>query len=220
MRTPQLVIFDLDGTLLYTIEDLADSLNYMLGEFSFPKVTTQQVFAMVGNGVENLVAQAVPQGKQNPLFGTCLSVYKQYYKSHSVIKTRPYDGVVEAMGAVRSRGIRIGILSNKFHEATEELCQLFFAGLYDIALGESASCRRKPSPDGIFRIAEAVDVPLEETILVGDSETDIATAQNAGIKCLNVLWGYRTKEHLAKAGGTWFVTEPHQIVEEIKKELA
>lgn len=215
MKTPQLVIFDLDGTLLYTIEDLADSLNYMLGRFSFAPVTTEQVLAMVGNGVENLVAQAVPQGKENPLFDICLSVYKQYYKTHSVIKTRPYDGVVEVMRQLKDNGFKIGILSNKFHEATEKLCMLFFDGLYDIALGESPECRRKPAPDGILKIAEATSVPLDAAVLVGDSETDILTARNAGVRCMSALWGYRTYNQLVEAGGTWFAEKPADIVSEM-----
>lgn len=207
-----LIIFDLDGTILYTLEDLANSLNYMLGRFGYPPRTLEEVRRFVGNGVRNLVACALPDGENTPDFEKCFAVYREHYSAHSNDATRAYEGMAEVMAELKKRGYKIGILSNKYHSAAVGLCNLYFGGLFDIALGESENTRRKPDPDGVRQIVESAGTDYAHTVLVGDAETDVLTAMNAGIDCVSALWGYRSCEVLAGAGATRFAETPRQLL--------
>ena len=207
-----LIIFDLDGTILYTLEDLANSLNFMLKQFGYPTRTIAEVRCFVGNGVRHLVASALPQGEATTNFEECFSVYRKHYSAHSNDTTRAYDGIAEVMRQLRQGGYKIGILSNKYHTAAIGLCNIYFGGLFDIALGESELCKRKPNPDGVWQIIRFVGTDCQHTVIVGDAETDIATAHNAGIDCISALWGYRTRTDLLKAGATRFADTPQQLL--------
>ncbi len=209
----KLVIFDLDGTLLYTLEDLMDSVNYTLEKFGYEAKTLEEVSSHVGNGVQHLVKMLLPANISDSDFVQCYECFKEHYAEHCCDKTHPYDGVMETLKVLKYRGVKVGILSNKFQEAAEEVCEHYFKGLYDIVVGESEHCRRKPSPDGINMICEKFDVPHEDVLFFGDSEVDIKTADNAGTYCVSVLWGYRDREFLAENGAKVFVSNPLDIAD-------
>ena len=211
----KLVIFDLDGTLLYTLEDLMDSVNYSLEKYGYETKTLEEVSSFVGNGVEHLLRSVVPAGVSDDDFKKCYISFKEYYSEHCCDKTRPYDGVVETLKILKNRGVKIGIVSNKFQEAAEDVCQHYFKGLYDVVMGESETCRRKPAPDGINMICEQYEVEKDEAIFFGDSEVDIKTGDNAGVYCVSVLWGFRSREFLTKHGAHLFIENPLDIADMI-----
>ncbi len=211
----KLVIFDLDGTLLYTLEDLMDSVNYSLEKYGYETKTLEEVSSFVGNGVEHLLRSVVPAGVSDDDFKKCYISFKEYYSEHCCDKTRPYDGVVETLKILKNRGVKIGIVSNKFQEAAEDVCQHYFKGLYDVVMGESETCRRKPAPDGINMICEQYEVEKDEAIFFGDSEVDIMTGDNAGVYCVSVLWGFRSREFLTKHGAHLFIENPLDIADMI-----
>lgn len=211
----KLVIFDLDGTLLYTLEDLMDSVNYSLEKYGYETKTLEEVSSGVGNGVEHLLRSMLPTGISEDDFKKCYMSFKEHYSEHCCDKTRPYDGVVETLRILKNRGVKIGIVSNKFQEAAEDVCQHYFKGLYDVVMGESETCRRKPAPDGINMICEQYEVEKDEAIFFGDSEVDIMTGDNAGVYCVSVLWGFRSREFLAKNGAHLFIENPLDIADMI-----
>lgn len=208
-----LVIFDLDGTLLYTLEDLMDSVNYTLETFGYEKKTLEEVSMHVGNGVQHLVKMLLPGDISENDFDKCYQCFKEYYAEHCCEKTHPYEGIKETLKVLKCRGVKVGILSNKFQAAAEEVCEHYFEGLYDVVVGESENCRRKPAPDGINFICEKYGVPKEDVIFFGDSEVDIKTAENSGTYCVSVLWGYRDREFLTDNGAKVFVSNPLDIVD-------
>lgn len=201
----KVVIFDLDGTLLYTIEDLADSVNYALKSYGYETKTLEEVLSYVGNGVRHLMECAVPKGISENDFEQCFDCFKEYYSQHCCDKTRPYTDAVPILKKIKNKGIKIAIVSNKFQKAAEEVCEHYFKGLYDVVIGESEECRRKPAPDGINKILKMYDAKPEDAVFFGDSEVDIQTAENAGVFCISVLWGYRKREFLEENGAKLFV---------------
>lgn len=209
----KLVIFDLDGTLLYTLEDLTNSVNYALELCGYAKRSLEEISTYVGNGVEQLMRQAVPASLDEQDFARCYQSFKEYYSEHCCEKTRPYDGVMETLKLLKSRDVKVAIVSNKFQDAAEDVCEHYFEGLYDIVVGESDKCRRKPAPDGIDMICEKYGVEKDDVLFFGDSEVDIMTAENAGVYCVSVLWGFRDREFLAKNGAKVFVSNPLDIVD-------
>ena len=196
------ILFDLDGTLLDTLQDLADGTNYALRQFGCPERTLTEIRSFVGNGALNLMTQALPKGENVPTPEELLAVFKPYYESHCQIKTAPYPGVVAALTAVAER-YPIAIVSNKPDAAVKALCQEHFPSIY--ALGETPDCPRKPQPDMLYKAMAQLGV--DRCVYVGDSEVDILTAKNAGIPCLSVLWGFRDKELLEDAGGNHFCSD-------------
>ena len=206
-----LVIFDLDGTLLNTLDDLADAVNHTLGEYGFPVQSTEHVRRSVGNGAANLMRQCVPGGADHPDFEECLASYKNYYKENLLIKTRPYDGIPELLTALRRRGIRIAVLSNKPDDAVKALVREIFGPEISAAAGESEQNRRKPSPDGVFRILTELHVTAGQAIYVGDSDVDVKTAHNAGLKAVGVTWGFRGRGVLEAAGADYIIDRPEDL---------
>jgi len=193
------VIFDLDGTILDTLGDLADALNHTLGVFSLPLKTEQETRAMVGRGLRNLVIDAAGDagaGRTDEILAELVS----YYSVHSMDRTAPYKGIPELLAELRSRGVTLAVLSNKKDEVTASLCSHFFPGLFDIARGERSGIPIKPSPEAVFSVIEESGFSPEETLYVGDSEVDIATAGNAGIDSVIVTWGFRDRDQLESAG--------------------
>ena len=194
------IFFDLDGTLLSTLDDLTDAVNHTLGVYGCPQRTLEQVRSFVGNGARRLIELALPGQENDPPVDQVLATYQDYYATHSQIKTRPYDGIPQALEAV-SLHFPIAVVSNKPDRATKPLCRDYF-GDHIFALGEHSGCPRKPAPDMLFQAMEVIGV--DRCIYVGDSEVDVITAGNAGAPCLSVTWGFRDREYLANAGATHF----------------
>ena len=208
------VIFDLDGTLLNTLEDLADATNAELRHFGFPERTTEEVRRFVGNGAERLIRLALPETATDPDVMEVLSWYKDYYAAHSQIKTRPYEGILEALAEVKAE-FPVAVVSNKPDEATKLLCKQYFGDVY--ALGEGSAMPRKPAPDMVRRAME--DIGAQTCVYVGDSEVDVLTAKNAGVPCLSVLWGFRDKETLLEAGADHFCENPADLLRKLKEMI-
>ena len=205
------ILFDLDGTLLNTLEDLLDATNAALGHFGRPRRTLAELRAFVGNGARNQIRLSLSGRDDDPDLDRVLEWYKEYYGAHCQIKTAPYEGVLEALAALP---YPIAIVSNKPDAAVKTLCAQYFPGIF--ALGESAACPRKPAPDMVYQAMKAIGV--EKCIYVGDSEVDIRTANNAGVPCVSVLWGFRDREVLEEEGGRYFCTHPAElpsVIEEI-----
>ena len=205
------ILFDLDGTLLNTLEDLLDATNAALGHFGRPRRTLAELRAFVGNGARNQIRLSLSGRDDDPDLDRVLEWYKEYYGAHCQIKTAPYEGVLEALAELP---YPIAIVSNKPDAAVKTLCAQYFPGIF--ALGESAACPRKPAPDMVYQAMRAIGV--EKCIYVGDSEVDIRTANNAGVPCVSVLWGFRDREVLEEEGGRYFCTHPAElpsVIEEI-----
>ncbi len=208
------VIFDLDGTLLNTLDDLCDSTNYALKQFGYPERTLDEVRHFVGNGVKKLIERAIPDGINNPDFEECLRVFKEHYAANMYNKTAPYNGVPEMLKELRLKGIHTAVVSNKFDAAVKELCKKFFGDFVQVAIGENEEkgVRKKPAPDSVFKAMNELKVSIEEVIYVGDSETDVQTAKNAEIDCIGCAWGFRPKEILEQEGARYIIDAPQEIL--------
>ncbi len=216
-------IFDLDGTLLDTLQDLADSVNYALRTHGMPEHSQDEIRRFVGNGVRLLMERAVPDGAANPQFDAVFASFRQYYMQHSLDTTRPYDGIPELIHELKQRGCRLAVVSNKMMAATQELIAHFFPEI-DVAIGENeaAGIRKKPAPDTVLEALRQLGVtpltsppsslPSKNTVYVGDSDVDIETAKNSGLPCISVLWGFRDRDFLTAHGATTFVETPHEIL--------
>ena len=201
------ILFDLDGTLLDTLEDLKDGVNYALRTLGYPERTLEEVRTFVGNGAKKLMDLAVPEGENGD---EAFRTFRSYYDAHCRIKTKPYDGIPEALEALKGK-YPIAIVSNKPDSAVKALCADYFPGIY--ALGEATGCPRKPAPDMVHKAMG--EIGITSCIYVGDSEVDVLTAKNAGVKCLSVLWGFRDREELEN---TYFCENVSQL-EEILEEM-
>ena len=210
-------IFDLDGTLLDTLQDLANSVNYALRQYGLPEHSLDDVRRFVGNGVRLLMERAVPDGAQHPQFESVFATFRQYYMEHSLDTTRPYDGIVETIHELKQRGCRLAVVSNKMMAATRELVAHFFPEI-EVAIGEheAAGIRKKPAPDTVYealrQLGLVVGGETADTVYVGDSDVDIATARNSGLPCISVLWGFRDKPFLLEHGATTFVSTPQELL--------
>ena len=209
-------IFDLDGTLLDTLSDLACSVNHALHQHGMPQRTLDEVRQFVGNGVRMLMTRAVPDGEQNPLFEAAFQTFREHYLEHSLDHTRPYDGVPEMLAALRRRGRRVAVVSNKFYLATQELCQHFFPDTVEVAIGEheAEGIRRKPAPDTVNEALRLLGADREGAVYVGDSDVDLMTARNSGLPCVSVLWGFRDRYFLSQHGATTFISSPLELIGE------
>lgn len=205
-------IFDLDGTLLYTLDDLTASTNHAMRAYGMAEHTTEEVRMMVGNGVRKLIERAVPGGTGNTLYENVYKTFINHYLEHSLDTTRPYPGIMEMLAALKAKGRRMAVVSNKYCKATEHLCRTFFGEYISVAIGESADIRKKPAPDTVLEALRRLGVSKEGAVYVGDSEVDIATARNCGLPCISVLWGFRDKDFLVKNGGTTFAESPEEIL--------
>lgn len=194
------VLFDLDGTLLDTLEDLYQSVNAALTACGFPERTRMEVRSFVGNGVRNLMVRSVPDGEENPKFEECFQKFREHYAAHLNDHTAPYAGIMELLAELKEKGIPTAVVSNKSDAAVKELCRETFGDLVPLAIGESERVKKKPAPDTVIEAAAGISVPLKDCVYVGDSEVDLATAENAGIPCISVSWGFRDKELLESLG--------------------
>lgn len=205
-------IFDLDGTLLNTLADLASSTNYALRQYGMPEHSVDDVRRFVGNGVGKLIERAIPEGLANPQYEDVLATFRKHYMLHSLDTTAPYPGIESLLHSLRSHGCNVAVVSNKFYNATVELCRHFFADTVEVAIGERENIRRKPAPDTVFEAMRQLGVSGEDTVYVGDSDVDVATARNSGIPCISVLWGFRDRDFLIEHGATTFVNTPEDII--------
>lgn len=204
-------VFDLDGTLLSTLGDLAASCNHALRANRMPERTIDEVRRFVGNGVKKLMERAIPGGLDNPLFEKTFADFRQHYMHHNLDTTCPYPGVMEMLESLRSRGKKVAVVSNKFYAATQALCKHFFGDLVDVAIGEREGIRKKPAPDTVNEALAQMNVGKERAVYIGDSDVDIMTANNCGMPCISVLWGFRDYDFLVEHGATIFVTSPLQL---------
>lgn len=205
------IIFDLDGTLLDTLEDLADAVNFALVKNQQPPRTIEQIKSFVGNGVRNLLIRAIDQGEQNPAFEQIFQDFKAYYAVHCNDKTRPYEGISELLQELKQAGFLIAVVSNKLDSAVKDLCELHFKGLIQVAIGDRENQARKPAPDMVNIALEALGVGKEQAIYIGDSEVDIQTARNAQMPCISVLWGFRSRRFLEEQGAMLFAKIPEDM---------
>ena len=213
-----ILIFDLDGTLLNTLEDLADSTNFALKEFNYPQKTIEQVCNYVGNGVAKLIERAIPDGRNNPDFEKCLAVFKENYSKNMYNKTGPYLGIIEMLSELRVKGCKVAVVSNKFDAAVKDLCRKYFPNLIDVAIGENeaAGIKKKPAPDTVLEVVKEFGASVDNCIYIGDSDVDIMTAKNSNMPCISVTWGFRDLEFLKKSGANIIVNKPSEIVDYIE----
>ena len=206
------IVFDLDGTLLDTLTDLAASTNYALRSCGMPEHSIDDVRRFVGNGVRMLMTRAVPDGESNPRFDEAFSVFRQHYMQHCLDTTCPYPGIMEALARLKEKGMMLAIVSNKMQAATEELRLHFFSQYIDVAIGESAAIRKKPAPDTVNEALRQLGISHEEAIYVGDSDVDIDTARAAMMPCASVLWGFRDRQFLLSHGATRLLSSPEELL--------
>lgn len=202
------ILFDLDGTLLDTLDDLVDSVNYALAQYGYPQRTKDEIRSFIGNGAAMLAKLSAPEGVD---YEPVLRAFQAYYKTHSQIKTGPYPGIMEALAELRAE-YPVAVVSNKPDPAVKSLCADYFGDVF--ALGERADCPRKPAPDMLYKAMEHLGV--DKAVYVGDSEVDAVTAKNAGMPCVSVLWGFRTEEEIRQHGGNIFCNDPRKLPEIIR----
>lgn len=216
-------IFDLDGTLLDTLQDLANSVNYALRQHGMPEHSIDDIRRFVGNGVRLLMERAVPDGARNPQFEAAFATFRQHYMQHSLDTTRPYDGIPELIHELKNRGCQMAVVSNKMMAATQELVHHFFPDI-PVAIGEheAAGIRKKPAPDTVFEALRQLGIihhpssiihQTSDIVYVGDSDVDIETARNSGLPCISVLWGFRSRDFLLTHGATTFAEHPFDILD-------
>lgn len=211
----KLIIFDLDGTLLDTLDDLADSVNYALKLYSYPSRTLDEIRQFVGNGIGSLINLAVPSGTPEEKALKVLEAFKLHYKSNSTNKTKPYNKIPELLKELKSKGFKLAVLSNKADFALQELVLKYFGNIFDYASGEREGILRKPAPDGVLNILNCLNIEKEHTVYIGDSEVDILTAKNSELDSVIVDWGFRDRQTLINSGAKIVVS----TVEELKATL-
>lgn len=207
------IIFDLDGTLLNTIDDLADGVNHALTQFGYPPRTVEEVTAFVGNGIGNLIQRALPGGRENPDYENVFGEFREFYSENCMVKTRPYPGIPELLDELNTRGIVSAVVSNKNDLAVGRLAEKYFSGKVALAVGERDGIRRKPAPDSVIEVMNRLGAKAEEALYVGDSDVDIETARNAKIDCVSVDWGFRTREFLIKSGAGIIISKPIELLD-------
>lgn len=212
MKKYSTVIFDLDGTLLNTIEDLTNALNHTLQEFDMPTRTLPEVQSFVGNGLRLLLIRAIPQGEDNPQFEEVFAAFKTYYTDHCKEATAPYPGIMELSKTLQEHEIPMAIVSNKNDAAVKRLAADFFEGIISVAIGERTGVRKKPAPDTVFTALEELGEHADSAVYVGDSEVDLQTAANSGMDCISVAWGFKGRAFLEKEGASHIVDTPEEIL--------
>ena len=213
MKRYDTVIFDLDGTLLNTLEDLADAVNAVMRANAYPERTLDEVRRFVGNGIRRLVEQAVPEGVCGEIFERVFEEFRTYYTEHCQIKTRAYNGVMELLEALKEKGYAMAIVSNKNHAAVCELNDIYFKKDISVAIGQKDGIRKKPAPDTVFQALKELGVSGERAVYVGDSEVDFMTAENSCMDCVLVSWGFRTKEELADCTPKAMIDRPEELLQ-------
>ena len=207
----KLALFDMDGTILDTLEDLTDATNVIMEKYGYPTHGIDAVRSFVGNGLRKLIERATPADTDAAKIDAMLADFKVYYADHCADKTHPYDGVREMIARLRAKGILTAVVSNKVDEGVQELVKEYFPGLFDLAVGERPDVKPKPAPDMVFSALERMGIDIREAVFIGDSDVDLKTAQNAGIDGIFVDWGFRTPEVLRSLGAEIVVSTPEQV---------
>ena len=208
-------VFDMDGTILNTLDDMTASANYTLNKMGFPGRTTDEIRMFVGNGIPKLVERMVPAGTSEEDVKKSLAIFMDYYPKHSMDRTRPYEGIVELLKKLKDSGIKLACVSNKADAAMKDLCVQFFDGLFDDAEGERAGVNKKPAPDMVWMALDKLGVTKDEAAYIGDSNVDYETAVNSGLSCISVSWGFRSRKFLEDLGSKCIVDEPFEVYDEI-----
>lgn len=207
----KLAVFDLDGTILNTLDDLADSLNFALRSSGFPERSIDEVRNFVGNGIRKLIERGVPAGTDTAAIDKVHSCFTAHYKAHCADKTRPYDGITELLGRLKDSGCLTAVVSNKADYGVQELCARYFPGMFDLAVGEREGIRKKPAPDSVNEVLRRLGVSNKESVYIGDSDVDIETAKNAEMGCIGVEWGFRGREFLEAHGAKVIAAKAEDI---------
>lgn len=207
----KLAVFDMDGTILDTLEDLKDSTNFALEKCGYPTRSYDEVRRFVGNGIRKLIERAVPEGLTVEQIDRVHEVFTEHYKVHCADKTKAYDGIKPLLEKLRASGVKTAVVSNKADYGVQELCKEYFDGLFDYAVGEREGIRRKPAPDAVNEALRVLGMSKSEAVYIGDSDVDFETAKNAELPCISVLWGFRDEEFLREKGATLFVRDPAEI---------
>ncbi len=205
------IFFDLDGTLLDTLDDLRDSVNTILSKYSFALITKSEAAHFLGNGANHLIHCALKNQASPEVEEKILAEYKVWYQEHCKIKTAPYPGVMDMLRHLKSVGCRMAVVSNKPDPAVKELNEYFFGDLLEIAIGEKKGIRRKPAPDSLLEAIRQLEADREECVYVGDTEVDLETAKNAGLRCICVSWGFRSEEELSTAGADVIISTVSEL---------
>jgi phosphoglycolate phosphatase len=206
------ILFDLDGTLLNTLEDIADGVNYALRNLNFPERSLDEIKYFIGNGVVKLIDRAVPSGTTEEDKAACLALNKEYYSAHVNLKTQPYEGILPLLKALKEKGYKVAVISNKYDSAVKDLCKLYFSDYVTVAVGNRAGVPTKPAPDCVYTALEELGSTLEQAVFVGDSDVDVLTGHNAGLKCIGVSWGFRGREFLEKEGADIVIDHPKEFL--------
>ena len=217
-----IVIFDLDGTLLNTLGDLHICFNYAIGQFGYPQRSLDEIKSFVGNGIRMAIERALPHKVNDDEMSQIVDVFKSYYIEHMNEHTVPYDGIIDMLKVLKRMGYKTAVVSNKYDDAVKALCKKYFGDLIDIAIGEGYGVNKKPSPDGILKVLDELgcgEIKRNNIVYVGDSEVDIQTAKNADIPCISVLWGFKDRKFLEMNGASVFAEIPDDIIKIIEKKL-
>ena len=208
------VIFDMDGTVLYTLDDLKTATNVILRQYGYPERSLDEVRQFVGNGIRKTIERAVPAdvAENQDLIDLMFTDFQKYYDVHCLDETRPYDGILELMDALKAKGYKMAIVSNKVDTAVKELNQHFFGDRVPVAIGEKPGVKKKPAPDTVFAALEELGSTKEESVYIGDSDVDFNTALNSDMPCISVLWGFRDRDFLERMGASTFAQKPEDIL--------
>lgn len=209
----QLAIFDLDGTLLDTLEDLADSTNYIMRQFGYPERTLAEVRTFVGNGIRKLLERSAPMETSSEEIDRMFEQFKAYYGAHCADKTRPYAGILDLLQKLQEKGVKLAVVSNKADDAVKALCEQYFPGYFDEAVGERIGIARKPAPDTVNEVLKKLQIDKSQAVYIGDSEVDVQTARNAELDCIAVDWGFRDAVVLKEAGAEKIISIPEKLLD-------
>ena len=212
MKQFDTVIFDLDGTLLNTLDDLADSVNFALAQYNFPSRKTEEVRSFVGNGAARLMELSIPDGLNNPDYEKCFSDFRSHYSKNMQNKTGAYKGIMGLLEELSKENFKLAIVSNKFDTAVKALNAIYFSEYIKVAIGESANVAKKPAPDTVIKALKELGSSIDKAIYVGDSEVDVKTSKNSGVKCVGVTWGFRDRELLEREGADYIIDKPQELL--------
>lgn len=210
------VVFDMDGTVLDTLDDLTDSMNYVMKRFDMACHDREEYRQFFGNGVRYALERSVPENTPADVIDRMLPVFKEHYDVHCLDQTKPYDGITKLMRELKAKGFKMAIVSNKIDSAVKELNKRFFSEAVEVAIGEKPGIRRKPAPDTVFEALKELNSDQKEAVYIGDSEVDYKTACNSGLPCISVLWGFRTEEFLRNNGASVFAETPDDVLRRIE----
>ena len=207
------IIFDLDGTLMNTLDDLCDSVNYVLDIKGYPKRSIIEIRNFVGNGIEVLIKRAVPANTSESDVRTCLEMFQEYYSKNMQNKTAPYEGIYELLAKLNTDGFKLAIVSNKYDLAVKKLNEQYFSAYIKVAVGEGNGLKPKPEPDLVYKALSDLESTIKESIYVGDSDVDVLTAKNSHLPCIGVTWGFRDRDLLARMGADYIVDDTTKLYE-------